>query len=240
MTTHGRRARCVLAGLIVASAFAATTPATAAPILTEGFDNVGTLGASGWVMTNNSTPVGVNWFQGNAGVFSAFSGAPNSYIASNFLAAGAGGVLDNWLLTPTLNANAGDTLELSFWTRSNGEFPDRLGVYFSGNGSSTTLADFSLVGTPINNGLADGGYPDAWTKYTFSISAASALSGRFGFRYFVPNTDVYGDYVGIDSVAVNSVPEPASLTLLGLGLIGVATQRRRAAAAMRANAQKGA
>jgi hypothetical protein len=237
MTTHGRRARCVLASLMVVSALAVAKPAIGAPVLMEGFDDIGTLGASGWRMVNNSAPVGdTNWFQGNPGVFTAFSGAGDSYIASNFRAAAPGGTLDNWLLTPTLSFVG--TATLSFWTRSTGDFPDRLGVYFSSNGFSEALTDFVATGTVINAALADGGYPDVWTQYTVSLSVASATSGRFGFRYFVPNTDVAGDYIGIDSVAVDAVPEPATLTLLGLGLAGLAAQRRRAA--NRAHAQKGA
>jgi hypothetical protein len=243
MTTHGRRARCVLAAFIVASALVAAKPAAAAPLLTEGFDNVGTLSGSGWTFINNSAPGGLvpAWFQGQGGIFPAFSGGADSYIASSFNSAGSGGALDNWLLTPTLSAGAGETLELSFWTRSNGAFPDRLGVYFSSNGGSSNTADFSLLPPLINGGLTADGYPDSWTKFTFSVSAASALSGRFGFHYFTPNTDVYSDYIGIDSVSVDAaapVPEPASLTLLGLGLAGLAAQRRRAA--NRAHAQKGA
>ena len=60
------------------------------------------------------------------------------------------------------------------------------------------------------------------------------VSGRFAFRYDVPDTSTNGDYIGIDTVAVNArrvaaVPEPATWTMLGIGLAGLDIRHRRAA-----------
>lgn len=60
--------------------------------LNEGFDNVAGLGAAGWFMQNNSSPLGTipAWFQGTAtnaptpGPFNAYDGATNAYIAANY------------------------------------------------------------------------------------------------------------------------------------------------------------
>jgi hypothetical protein len=57
------------------------------------------------------------------------------------------------------------------------------------------------------------------------------VSGRFAFRYVVGDTNVDGDYIGIDSVSV-SVPEPSTLALFAIALfvIGIAMTQRRTAA----------
>src|SRR5262249_50238580 len=109
-----------------------------ADVIVENFNNVAALGAAGWVMTNNSSPVGTTrWFQGNPAVFPSQQGAPNAYIAANFLNAGAGGNISNWLLTPVTSLTNGDTI--SFYTRSDGIFADRLELRFSTSGASTDV-----------------------------------------------------------------------------------------------------
>jgi PEP-CTERM motif len=208
----------------------------AATILSEGFDNVAGLGAAGWVMANNSTPGGsTGWFQGNAGVFPSQAGAADSYIAANFLNAGFGGNISNWLLTPMLSIGNGDML--TFYTRSSGFFPDSLELRFSTSGASAnvgstdvSVGDFANLLLTVNPGLAVG-YPAGWTQFTATVSGLSGTaSGRYAFRYLVPDTSINGDYIGIDSLSVNAnvVPEPGTLGLTALGIAGLLALRARA------------
>jgi hypothetical protein len=237
MTTYARPARLVLAALVTGALYAA--PAQADSVLVENFDDVSTLAANGWVQVNDSSPAlpGNPWFQGNSIVFDAESGAADSYIATNFTSAGFGGVVSNWLLLPEMTLDA--FTQVTFSTRSAGTFPDRLEIRFSTNGGSTNLSDFSNLFPPINPLLTPGGYPSEWTQYTLDFSAllSTATTGRLAFRYFIDDSSVNGDYIGIDSLTVKPVPEPATLTLLGLGLAGVAVRRRRANAAKSAGAE---
>jgi Cleaved Adhesin Domain len=208
--------RTILAGLL---AFAASLAARATPVFSEGFDDVSGLGAAGWVQTNNSTPVGATgWFQGNSGVFAAQSGSADSYIGANVLNAGAGGNVDNWLITPQIAFATGDVI--SFFTRTNGAFPgDNLELLFSTG--STNIADFTSLAL-----IASGSYPTDWSEFAYIYTGqASAL--RLAFRYRVTDTSVNGDYIGIDSVVVNTVPEPRTLALLGAGMLLVPFVIRR-------------
>lgn len=198
---------------------AGSSVAPAAVLLDEGFDNIGTLAGSGWVMTNNSTPGGSSsWFQGNTGVFTSATGDA-SYIGADFLSAGAGGNVDNWLITPVLSLLVNTTL--TFSTRTNGAVPgDNLEVLYS-LGSANT-ADFFSLGT-IGTDFA---YPTDWTSFIGSFSSAP-LDVRFAFRYRVTDTSVNGDYIGLDSVRVTSVPEPGTLALISLCLLALPLAMRR-------------
>ena len=185
-------------------------------LLNEGFANVAGLGAAGWATVNASpTPV-QSWFQGNAGVFSAASGAANSYIGANFLSGTPS--ISLWLMTPTLTVNGGVTL--SFQVRNAGDnYLDTVEVYYSANGASTNVADFNnLLGTYSSS--TDLGW------VTQSFNRVLSGSGRIGFRYVVGNVDTQGNYIGIDNVSV--VPEPASFALAGLALLAAVGARRRA------------
>src|SRR5262245_60538150 len=108
--------------------------AQAALLLNEGFDDITTLAGSGWVRTNNSAPIGNDWFQGNGGpggVFNSQSGAANSYIANNFFStSGVNGVVDAWLISPELSLLGGGIL--TFYTRTaDPGFNDKLEIRFS-------------------------------------------------------------------------------------------------------------
>ena len=136
---------------------------------TQNFDDITTLAGDGWVIQNNSTPVGsLGWFQGTAttatptpGPFNSYNGATNSYIAANFNSTGNTGTISNWLITPNRTLRNGDVF--TFYTRKptinagQTDYPDRLEVRMSTNGASTNVGagatavgDFTTLLLSIN------------------------------------------------------------------------------------------
>jgi hypothetical protein len=210
--------------LLAAALLAIVMPAQAALLtINEGFDN---LAASGWTIVNASNPLGsTSWFQGNAGIFAAQSGAANSYAAANFNATDpGGGTISVWLISPEIQFNF---QVLSFYTRAASNlFDDGLRVMLSTSGASTNLGDFSELFN-VNGANATGAYPDAWTQFATQL-LVGAGTGRIAFQYSV-SARALGDYIGIDTVAVR-VPEPATLALAALALVAFALARRRAPA----------
>lgn len=209
-----------------------TSNTTPELLIIEGFDEISNL--PGWDAINRSVPLGVtNWFQGNSAVFPSFNGAPTSYIAANFNNASGLGTISNWLIMPELILNNGD--ELSFYARSvNSIFPDRLQVRLSEAGPSTdvgatatSVGDFSTLLLDINPTYTPGGFANAWTQYTISISGLSGPTpGRIAFRYFVESAGPAGansDYIGIDDVQYFAqgnplcAGQPATLVATGSG-----------------------
>jgi hypothetical protein len=213
----------LLGGLLLAAA----ASSQAAPLLSEGFDNIGTLSAAGWVMTNNSTPGGsTGWFQGNSGVFPADTGAADSYIAANFLNAPAGGAVSNWLISPQLTFTG--PASLAFSLRLLGTYTDTVEVYFSPNGASADVGNTSSsVGVFTLRSTLSSNSDTGWLTQSLAIGAAGANDGRFAFRYVVSDTNLFGDYIGIDNVSVTAVPEPAAAVLMAFGLAGLALAGRR-------------
>ncbi|MBL7900322.1 MAG: choice-of-anchor J domain-containing protein, partial [Crocinitomicaceae bacterium] len=180
--------------------------------ITENFDVITTLAGSGWVMQNNSVPVGsTNWFQGNGTVFAAFNGASDSYIGANFNNTTGANTISNWLVTPNVTIKNGDVI--TFYTHASPDnmWADNLQVRMSTNGASTNVGtgsaavgDFTTLLLEINPTLSLGVYPYLnWQQFTITISGLSApTSGRFAFRYYVPNGGPSGtnsDYIGIDN-----------------------------------------
>lgn len=201
------------AAMVVAGA-----SASAGVVLDEGFDSVATLG---WLQTNSGAS-GAGWFQGEAFAFPAAAGADDSYMAANFVdGTRSSGPVSDWIFTPVL-ALAKETT-IAFKARAYGSvgYLDTVEVYFSANGASTTIGDFTKIGTYAST--ADEG----WVDQAYAVTTDYA-SGRFAFRYVVADIATAGDYLGVDSLTVTTVPAPASLALVGLALAGVAATRRRA------------
>lgn len=209
----------------------------------EDFDNIATLTGNGWVMQNNSTPVGaLSWFQGlsttatpTPGPFNSYNGAADSYIAVNFNSTGSSGTISNWLVTPNRTLRNGDVF--AFYTRKpligSGmiDYPDRLEVRMSTNGASANvgagangLGDFTTLLLSVNPTLVANVYPQIWTQFTITISGLPApTSGRIAFRYFVTGAGSLGtnsDYIGIDNVVYTPYVCPAFTITPGGALTG--------------------
>lgn len=210
-------------------ATAAVTAAASSPlaaqanveVLNEGFANLA--GLTNWDLVNHSSPAGIGWFQGNSDVFGAQSGPANSYAAANFLGAANGmGIVDNWLITPTLTLSGLTTL--SFFTNRElaDGFDDLIEVRFS-SGSGTDVAGFDTLLASIGG---DDAFPAAWQQWSANLAVEG--EGRFAFRYFGNPATL--SYVGLDTVqVVTAVPEPSGLLLLasGLGVLGLMRRRER-------------
>ena len=183
----------------------------------EVFDDVTTLAGSGWVIRNNSNPVGTfSWGQGNPTVFVSHSGAQGSYISVSYESTSGLGTISNWLITPVVNLANGMNFE--FWTRTvdfsppPNFYPDRMQVRLSTAGASTnvgttetSVGDFTTLLLDINPDYMDL-YPHVWTRYQITVTGLSGpTTGRFAFRYFVEGSGpdgLNGNYIGIDDVIV--------------------------------------
>ena len=176
-----------------------------------------------WVRINRSDPPGASWHQGNPDVFPAHTGAPGAYVAASCLSTANGvGLVDNWLITPTLTLSGLTTLSL-FTSRERVDgFDDLLEVRF-GRGSATDAASFDILLTSIG-GAAD--FPAQWQPWHLDLTVDG--TGRFAFRYRGDAAKL--SHVGLDTVrVVTCLPEPTSRLLLasGLGVLGLLRRHER-------------
>lgn len=209
--------------------------ASFATSFTQNFDDIGgtttngqsagaNLEALGWFLLNDSTNLGPeDWFQGNATI-PALSGG---YIATNFFAGSSTGQISNWMMLPTATLNNGDTL--TFFTRTaTHDFSDRLQVRLSTSGNSTAASAFSTVLLDINPTELQTGYPLAWTQFTVTLSGLTGpTSGRLALRYFAQDITTSGNFIGIDTLSYQAVPEPTTMALLGLGAAAMLKRRKK-------------
>lgn len=237
-----RFAKSAAAGCMALAGMITIAAASTQAAYVQNFD---TVVPSGWVVAANNVPTGVPfWFQGidpavDPFSFPAFNGGPTSYAAASY----TDGVsqIDTWLMSPVLVLNTGDTF--SFYARQQSyQGPNNVNGYanalqarLSTSGASTAIGnaygavgDFTTLGVDINPLFNQTGMPDAWTEYNFVYNGPAA-TGRVGFRFYTPDTNQFGSYIGVDAfqTSANLVPEPASFVLMGIGLAGLAYRRYR-------------
>lgn len=183
-----------------------------------------------WWAYNNSPTVGSTGWTNKSDIFAPHSGSQHAL--TNFNNTSGTGLIDNFLMSPVVTLNNGDTI--NFWSRTatpgSPVFPDRLYLKISTNGASVDPNDFSTVLMVINEGLTDAGYPTQYTEFSATVSGLSGpMLGRFAFNYNVTDggpTGSNSDLIGIDDVTYESVPEPATMTLLGLGALAALRRRK--------------
>jgi hypothetical protein len=206
------------------------TKAAAPPVVNnswkEEFTNVGEIGRTGWVIVNNSNLPGLmSWRQGlyepsnkfslggpEVLGFPAFSSekSPNDFISIDMYSGSGASKLSAWLITPVTTIKNGD--QFVFYTRASGAFgEDRLEVRANFTSSSanvgtteTSIGDFTKVLFDINPSF-NGSYPLEWTNFTYTVAGVTGtISGRFAFRYFIPDggpSGSFSDMLGVDAVS---------------------------------------
>jgi Secretion system C-terminal sorting domain len=184
----------------------------------DGDNTVSGLTARGWtILDADGGGTQPAWFQGNPAVFAAKEGPTNGYVGSNFQGANNSDEIDHWLISPTFNLTAGDSLH--FWARTaSGIFDDSISVYFSLTPNPTT-SDFLRI-TGFTKTVLDTN----WTLFSIHIFAANDF--QFAIRYNMFNASSTADYIGIDEFQVYSkvLPYPSSITLSNTFTFNDATQ----------------
>jgi hypothetical protein len=200
----------------------------------ENFTDVSKLGSKGWVITNNTDKPGPEaWRKGRYETtnkytfgldyvvgFPAYSAErdPHDFISVDMYAGSQVANMSVWLITPVTKIKNGD--QLVFYTRAHvddGTFSakdgnDRMQVRANYTNSSanvgsdwTSVGGFTSLLVDINANLDLYGYPEAWTKYTLTVSGVTGtVNGRFAFRYYIPLGGPDGNnaaMVGVDEVS---------------------------------------
>jgi hypothetical protein len=213
-----RRARnftALLGGLTCVAVLVAgvAMPANAAPIFTNGGFESNTGAATGW--TEIAPFFGVQTWTGVGGVAAA-EGANALWMGHT----DTGGA--SHLIQSVSGFTIGDSYTLNFEMQAeNGALDGRPGSFLglALTGSSVPSASFSVI-YPGSSPFFGG----AWETQALTFTATST-SVLFDFNGLDP---VGGSWEsGLDDFRLTAVPEPTTVALAGLGLLGIGCLRRK-------------
>jgi PEP-CTERM motif len=109
-------------------------------------------------------------------------------------------------LSQTISDIAGQMLVLTYWLASDGNTPNDFSALWNGR---------VITGSALTN-IGLSGY----TEYSFDVLATGSDELAFNER------NDYG-FLSLDDVSLNALPEPGTLSLLGLGLVAMGVRRRK-------------
>lgn len=203
-----RLSRVSAAAVVLAGA---ALPAVAQELTTNGDFENGT--TSGWTSFVNPPSTFTTTADASDGLFGGFI---------NNVTPGSGQVIKQANIGIGV-VNPGDVLNVSFDAK--GEF----GV--GGVAFAEFFSELSGGGTSKAEILSGGPLPlsDTFQTFMYTVTAGPDVSGGVTLQFNAATGAVAGSFaqLTIDNVSVSPVPEPASLALLGLGGLCLATRRGR-------------
>jgi hypothetical protein len=152
---------------------------------------------TGWTTGGNFNNLGVT-----SGAYSYYSGAEEGSFYAVLGPVGSDGTL-----AQSFSDTAGAEYTFSFWLAAVGDVTSDFSASWDG-------------GTPLLS-VTNPNTGAVWTEYTFDVIGTGLDTIQFAFRDDPA-------YFALDNASVDpAIPEPASLTLLGCGLLALAYRLRR-------------
>jgi hypothetical protein len=200
-----KRITACLIGILVISLVSVAQ----ANMITNGSFEATTQADGSW-NTYNSLP---SWLSGDSGIELRNNVAGAAYDGKNYVELDT---KQNSFAYQDIVTAAGQQYALSF------AYSPRENVAAESNGIDVYW-NGALVGSFTGAGSNSG---NSWVLENLIVTGGSETTSKLEFRA-VGFSDSYGGSLDAVSLDVKSVPEPASLMLLGLGLVGLAGARRK-------------